>query len=130
MDKKEILQAKALCYFVGKGLEIISRTNEDFQEQFEELDGIFQWQICGEVSAYMIAKKGKFDSTMDAIHDAPTVTFEVADFEKAKDILTGKVDGTSAYMAGDLNIMGDIQMGMKFAALSEFLVNALSDLVA
>ncbi len=130
MDKKEILQAKALCYFVGKGLEIISRTNEDFQEQFEELDGIFQWVICEEVSAYMVATKGKFESFMDATHDSPTVTFAVADFQKAKEILTGKVDGTSAYMGGDLNIMGDIQMGMKFSQLSEFLVNALSDLVS
>jgi putative sterol carrier protein len=130
MDKKQILQIKALCYFVGKGLEIISRTDEDFQERFEELDGIFQWTICDEVSAYMIAKKGKFDSVMDATHDAPTVTFAVADFEKAKEILMGKIDGTSAYMAGDLNIMGDVQMGMKFAALSEFLVQALSDLVS
>ncbi|MDD1779231.1 MAG: SCP2 sterol-binding domain-containing protein [Candidatus Helarchaeota archaeon] len=129
MDRKQILQAKALCYFVGKGLEVISRTNEDFQELFEELDGIFQWIICEEVMAYMVAKKGVFNTTLDATNDAATVTFAVADFDKARDILTGKIDGTSAYMAGDLNIMGDVQMGMKFAQLSEFLVNDLSDLV-
>jgi len=130
MNIKELLQIKALYYFVGKGLEIISRTNEDFEEQFGELDGIFQWNVADEVFAYMIANKGKFDATLDATHDAPTVTFVVQDVEKAKEILTGKIDGTSAYMAGDLNIMGDLQMGMKFAQLSDFLVNALSDLVS
>jgi len=56
------------------------------------------------------------------LHSFPT--------RRSSDLLTGKVDGTSAYMGGDLNIMGDIQMGMKFSQLSEFLVNALSDLIA
>jgi putative sterol carrier protein len=130
MDKKEILQTKALFYFVGKGLEIVSKTNEDFQEEFEDLDGVFQWEVCETVKTYLIAKKGKFEVHLDATHDQPAVTFTVAEFDKARDILTGKIDGTSAYMAGDMNIMGDIQMGMKFAKVSEFLLEALSDLVS
>ena len=84
MDLKETMQIKALFYFMGRGLEIISRTNEDFNEEFEDLDGIFQWTV-GDVSAYM---------------------------------------------AGDLNIIGDIQMGMKFSQVAEWLTEMLSDLLS
>ena len=120
---------KALFYFVGNGLKIVSRSNEDFQEEFEDLDGIFQWNV-GDVSMYLVAEEGVFDVHLDAVHDEPAVTFEVEDFDKAVEILKGDLDGTSAYMAGDLNIIGDIQMGMKFAQVAEYLVDALADLLS
>ncbi|HUY01032.1 MAG TPA: SCP2 sterol-binding domain-containing protein [Candidatus Deferrimicrobium sp.] len=128
MDLKDKMQIKALFYYVGRGLEVVSRTNEDFQEEFETLDGIFQWHV-GEVSMYLIAKKGVFETHYDVIHDAPDVIFTVEDIEKAKEILKGSLDGTSAYMAGDMNIQGDIGMGQKFATVSEVLVEELSDLL-
>ncbi len=126
---KQKMQIKALFYYVGRGLEVVSRSNEEFQEEFEELDGIFQWNVLG-VSTYLIAKKGIFDVVYDATHDAPDVIFTVEDFNIAKDILMGQLDGTSAYMAGDLNIQADLQMGMKFAEVSEILVEELTDLLS
>lgn len=114
---------------MGKGLEIISRTNEEFLEEFEDLDGIFQWNVLGE-SCYLVADQGKFNAFLDATHDEPVVTFEVDDFANALQILKGEVDGTSAYMAGQLNIIGDIQMGMKFGSVSEWLTDMLSDLLS
>ncbi len=129
MDLKEKMQIKALFYYVGRGLEVVSRTNEDFQEEFEMLDGIFQWNV-GEVSMYLEAKEGIFDVYYDVTHDEPDVTFTVEDIDKAKEILMGKLDGTAAYMAGDLKIAGDIQMGMKFAEVSEILVEELADLLS
>ncbi|MHA1265463.1 MAG: SCP2 sterol-binding domain-containing protein [Candidatus Helarchaeota archaeon] len=128
-DLKQKMQIKALFYFMGKGLEIISRTNEEFQEEFEDLDGIFQWTVLGE-SCYLVAEEGKFDAHLDASHEEPSVTFEVDDFSNALQILKGEVDGTSAYMAGDLNIIGDIQMGMKFGSVAEWLTDMLSDLLS
>ncbi|MHA1651454.1 MAG: SCP2 sterol-binding domain-containing protein [Candidatus Helarchaeota archaeon] len=129
MGVKEIMQIKALFYFMGKGLEIVSRINEDFQEEFEDLDGIFQWHVEG-VSMYLSANNGVFDSYLDAEHDEPTVIFTVEDHEKALEILKGEIDGTSAYMAGDLSITGDIQMGQKFGQVAEWLTEALSDLLS
>ena len=131
MDLNQTLQIKCLFYFVGRGLELVSRSNEEFQEEFEELDGIFQWNV-GDVRMWLEADQGVFKSHRDAEHDAPTVTFTIDEalFDKALEILTGQYDGTSAYMAGDLNIIGDIQMGMKFAAVSEYLTEALSDLLS
>ncbi|MHA1130971.1 MAG: SCP2 sterol-binding domain-containing protein [Candidatus Helarchaeota archaeon] len=131
MDLKETLQIKCLFYFVGRGLEIVSQTNEDFQEEFEDLDGVFQWNV-GDVSMWLEANQGVFKVHLDEEYDSPTVTFSIDEslFDKALEILQGQYDGTSAYMAGDLNIMGDIQMGMKFAAVSEYLTDALSDLLS
>ena len=129
MDLKETMQMKALFYFMGRGLEVISRTNEDFIEEFEDLDGVFQWTV-GDVSCYLVADEGKFELFLDAIHDEPSVAFIVEDFGIAVQVLKGELDGTSAYMAGDVNIVGDIQMGMKFSQVAEWLVDMLSDLLS
>ena len=129
MDLKETMQIKALFYFMGRGLEVISRTNEDFNEEFEDLDGIFQWTV-GDVSCYLVAEEGKFDVHLGVQHDEPLVEFVVEDFNIAVQILKGELDGTSAYMAGDLNIIGDIQMGMKFSQVAEWLTEMLSDLIS
>jgi len=129
MDLQETMQIKALFYFMGRGLEIISRTNEDFIEEFEDLDGIFGWNV-GDVSCYLVADEGKFNIHLDAKHDEPTVEFILEDFNIAVQILKGELDGTSAYMAGDLNIVGDIQMGMKFSQVAEWLTEMLVDLLS
>lgn len=129
MNLKEKMQIKALFYYVGRGLEVVSRSNEEFQETFETLDGIFQWHV-GEVSMYLEAKEGIFDVHYDVTHDEPDVTFTVEDIAIAKDILMGKMEGTAAYMSGDLGIAGDIQMGVKFAEVSGILVEELADLLS
>ena len=129
VELKQTMQMKALFYYVGRGLEVVSRSNEDFQEEFEDLDGIFQWNV-GKVRMYLEANEGIFDMNLDSVHDDPAVTFEVADFDRAVQILKGEIDGTAAYMSGDLNIVGDIQMGVKFASVSEILVQELSDLIS
>ncbi len=129
MDLQETMQVKALFYFMGRGLEVISRTNEDFIEEFEDLDGIFQWTV-GDVSCYLVADEGKFKVHLDEKADEPIVEFVVEDFNIAVQILKGDLDGTSAYMAGDLNIVGDIQMGMKFSQVAEWLTEMLADLLS
>ncbi|NVM53997.1 MAG: SCP2 sterol-binding domain-containing protein [Candidatus Helarchaeota archaeon] len=122
------MQIKALYYFVGRGLEVVSNTNEGFQEEFEDLDGIFQWNVGG-VLMFLEAEEGIFTAHYDSTHDDPTVTFIVEDHDKAIEILTGELDGTAAYMAGDLDIAGDINMGMKFTQVAGYLLEALSDLL-
>ena len=69
-------------------------------------------------------------TSLATLRPAEIVEFVVEDFNIAVQILKGELDGTSAYMAGDLNIIGDIQMGMKFSQVAEWLTEMLSDLLS
>jgi putative sterol carrier protein len=129
MSVKEILQAKVLLFIMGKGLEEISATNEEFKEEFEDYDATIQWTIADTVKMYMKVEGGKFTAFMDAAAEEPTVSFAVEDYAKAKEILTGAVDGTSAYMSGDLKMVGDMQAGMKMGQVTNFLTDTLKELM-
>ncbi|MFX0134731.1 MAG: SCP2 sterol-binding domain-containing protein [Candidatus Hodarchaeota archaeon] len=129
MGVKEILEIKVLLYFMGKGLEEISRTNEDFQDDFEDDEGIIQWKIGDNINMYMEINEGKFTAHLDEQHENPTVTLIVPDLKNAKGILRGEVDGNSAYMAGDLKIEGELPLSMKMGQAAEYLTEALSEIL-
>jgi putative sterol carrier protein len=129
MSVKEIIQTKVLLYIMGKGLEEISTTNEEFKEEFSDYDATIQWTIADTVKMYMKVEGGKFTAFMDAVVDEPTVAFAVEDYAKAKEILTGAIDGTSAYMSGDLKMVGDMQAGMKMGQVTNFLTETLKELM-
>ena len=130
MGVKEILEIKVLLYFMGKGLEEISRTNEDFQDDFEDDEGIIQWKIGDNINMYMEISEGKFTAHLDEEHENPTVTLIVPDLKNAKGILRGDVDGNSAYMAGDLKIEGELPLSMKMGQAAEYLTEALSEILS
>ncbi len=127
---KEILQTKVLLYFMGKGLEEISRTNDEYKEDFEDYDAVIQWNIGENIHMCLVIEAGQVTAHLDEVHNEPTVTFTVEDYSKAKEILTGATDGTSAYMSGDLKMVGDMQAGMKMGQVAEFLTDALSELLS
>lgn len=130
MSVKDVLQTKVLLYIMGKGLEEVSSTNEEFKEEFEDLDATIQWVIGDNVKMYLKVEGGKFTSFMDAEAEAPTVTLTVEDYGKAKEILTGATDGTSAYMSGDLKLTGEMAIAMKMGQVTEFIKDALGELMA
>lgn len=130
MSMKEVLQSKVLLYIMGKGLEEVSATNEEFQEEFEDLDATIQWVIGDNVKMYLKVEGGKFTAFMDEQAEEPTVTLTVEDYAKAKEILTGATDGTSAYMSGDLKLTGEMSVAMKMGQVTEFIKDALGELMA
>jgi putative sterol carrier protein len=130
MGVKDILEIKVLLYFMGKGLEEISRTNEDFQDDFEDDEGVIQWKIGDNINMYMEISEGKFAAHLDEEHENPTVTLIVPDLKNAKGILRGEVDGNSAYMAGDLKIEGELPLSMKMGQAAEYLTEALSEILS
>ncbi|MHA1276423.1 MAG: SCP2 sterol-binding domain-containing protein [Candidatus Helarchaeota archaeon] len=130
MSLKEILQTKVMVYIMGKGLEELAKLDEEFQEEIEDFEAILQWKIGDDVSMYLEIEDGKITAHLDAEHDDPTVTFIVDDHAKGREILSGEIDGTSAYMSGDLKMEGDMQSGMRMGQLGEYLQEALGDLLS
>ena len=119
MDKKEF-QVKMMFYIMAKGFEEIAKIDEEFQEDLEDIEGIVQWNI-GNIRAYLKFEEGKYSFEMDAEADDPDVTMILEDIEFARQFFSGEVDGTSAYMSGDLKIEGNLQLTMTYGSLAEYL---------
>ena len=124
MDKKEF-QVKMMFYIMAKGFEEIAKVDEEFQEDLEDIEGIIQWNI-GNIRAYLTFEEGKYSFTMDAEAEDPDVTMILEDIEFARQFFSGEVDGTSAYMSGDLKIEGNLQLTMTYGSLAEYLGDYLA----
>jgi len=59
--------------------------------------------------------------------DNPSFTFS-ANKEVALGLLFGEVDATSAYMAGDITVEGNLQDAMAFQEIIELAIEAFEDL--
>jgi len=123
MDKKE-LNVKMMVYIMVKSLEEISKVDEDFQEDLEDIEGIIQWKV-GNIRVYQVYKEGKYSFVMDEEAEEPDVTMILEDLDFARQFFSGEVDGTSAYMSGDLKIEGDLQLTMSMGSLAEYITDYL-----
>ncbi len=123
MEKKE-LQVKMMFYIMVKSLEEIGKVDEEFQEDMEDIEGTIQWKI-GNIRAYQVFEEGKYSFVMDAEAEDPDVTMILEDIDFAQKFFSGEVDGTSAYMSGDLKIEGDLQLTMTFGSLAEYITDYL-----
>lgn len=123
MDKKE-LNVKMIFYIMVKSLEEIAKVDEEFQEDLEDLEGTIQWKI-GNIRAYQVIEDGKYSFVMDAEAEDPDVTMILEDIDFARKFFSGEVDGTSAYMSGDLKIEGDLQLTMSYGSLAEYIQDYL-----
>lgn len=119
MEKKEF-QVKMMFYIMAKTLEEIAKVDEDFKEDMEDIEGIIQWKI-GNIRAYQKFEEGKYSFSMDAEADDPEVTMILENVEFAQRFFSGEVDGTSAYLSGDLKVEGDLQLTMMFGSLAEYI---------
>lgn len=119
MDQKE-LNVKMMVYIMVKSLEEISKVDEDFQEDLEDIEGTVQWKI-GNIRVYQVFGEGKYSFVMDAEAEDPDVTMIIEDLDFARGFFSGEEDGTAAYMSGDLKIEGDLQMTMSMGSLSEYI---------
>ncbi len=125
MDKKE-LQVKMMLYMMVKSMDEIQKVDEDFREELEDFDdSTIQWKV-GPIRANIVIKDGKFAFKMDDELEDPDVTMIIEDLDFGAKFLSGEVDGTAAYMSGDLQIEGDLQLTMSFGALAEYIADYLA----
>jgi putative sterol carrier protein len=101
-----------------KALEEISESNEDLKDELEDTeDVVIQFNVPGVVQAYIEIKDGKLKASKGTKDDAD-VTLEMTE-EVGKNLFTGETDAASAYMAGDLKIIGEMAKAMKLRSLIE-----------
>jgi putative sterol carrier protein len=124
MDKKE-LQVKMIFYIMGKSLEEIAKVDEEFKEDMEDIEGTIQWKI-GDIRGYQVFDEGNYSFVMDEEAEDPDAVMILEDLDFAQQFFSGEVDGTSAYMSGDLKIEGNLQLIMNYGSLAEYIADYLA----
>lgn len=101
-----------------KALEEIAGSNEDLIDELADTEDVsIQFNVPGVVQSYIQIKDGKLSAKEGMIEDAD-VTLEMTE-EVGKNLFTGEADAASAYMAGDLKIVGEMAKAMKLRSLIE-----------
>ena len=101
-----------------KAIEEVAQSNEDLQDEIEDQDDvIIAMEVPGKVAGYLKIADGKLSAGEGVPGDA-TVTVQLAE-EVATGLLTGEVDVASAYMAGDIKIVGEMAKAMALRSMLE-----------
>ena len=106
----------------------VSKENEDLAEELEDMDIVVQMVISDKGEKFWIkANEGNIVYGSGDV-DNPSFTFS-ATMGVGAGMLFGEVDATSAYMAGDITVEGNLQDAMAFQEIIELAMEAFEDLV-
>jgi putative sterol carrier protein len=106
----------------------ISKENEDLMEELEDMDIAISMIITDTDKKYWLTvKEGDLDFGEGDV-DNPSFTMS-STLEVGAGILMGEVDATSAYMAGDITVEGNLQDAMAFQEIVELALEAYEDLI-
>ncbi|MHA2401158.1 MAG: SCP2 sterol-binding domain-containing protein, partial [Promethearchaeota archaeon] len=106
----------------------VSTENEDLKEELEDMDIAIQMVITdADTKFWLSVKEGDLDFG-DGDTDNPSFTMS-STLEVGAGILMGEVDATSAYMAGDITVEGNLQDAMAFQEIIELALEAYEDLI-
>ena len=105
----------------------ISKENEDLSEELEDMDMSVQMIITDLDKKFWInASEGDITYGEGATEN-PSFTFSCT-MQVGAGMLFGEVDATSAYMAGDITVEGNLQDAMAFQEIIELAMEAFEDL--
>ena len=106
----------------------ISTENEDLKEELEDMDIAIQMVISDiDRKNWLTVKEGVLDFGEGDVEN-PSFTMS-STLEVGAGILMGEVDATSAYMAGDITVEGNLQDAMAFQEIIELALEAYEDLI-
>ena len=105
----------------------ISKENEDLSEELEDMDITIQMNISDANKKFWLKAGGGTMEFGEGDVDNPSFTFS-ATKEVGSGMLFGEVDATSAYMAGDITVEGNLQDAMAFQEIIELALEAYEDL--
>ena len=109
-------------------IKAISVENEDLKEELEDMDIAIMLVVNDADKKYwMTVKEGILDFGEGDV-DNPSFTMS-ATLEVLSGIVMGEVDATSAYMAGDITVEGNLQDAMAFQEIIELALEAYEDLI-
>lgn len=105
----------------------IAQENDDLKEEVEDMDITVQQNITDVDRKFWIkAQNGAIDYGEGDV-DNPSFTFSCT-MTVGAGMLFGEVDATSAYMAGDITVEGNLQDAMKFQEIIELAMESFEDL--
>ncbi|MFX1365063.1 MAG: SCP2 sterol-binding domain-containing protein [Promethearchaeota archaeon] len=106
----------------------ISKENDDLKEELEDMDIAIQSILTDiDKKVWLTVKEGNLDYGEGEV-DNPSFTMS-STLEVGAGILMGEVDATSAYMAGDITVEGNLQDAMAFQEIIELALEAYEDLI-
>jgi putative sterol carrier protein len=105
----------------------VSKENEDLAEELEDMDITVQMVVTDKDEKYWIKATGGEITYGEGDVDSPSFTFSCTSAVGAG-MLFGEVDATSAYMAGDITVEGNLQDAMAFQEIIELAMEAFEDL--
>ncbi len=105
----------------------VAEENDDLKEELEDMDITIQMNVTDvDAKFWLKAHDGTLEFG-DGTVDNPSFTFS-ATKEVAAGMIFGEVDATSAYMAGDITVEGNLQDAMAFQEIIELALEALEDM--
>ncbi len=108
---------KKFPVFIQAMQEIAGR-NADLQNELKNIENTaINFTIPGVVNGFMKIENGQLTGGEGQVADAP-LTIEIAE-QVAKGMVTGESDIASAYMAGDVKLIGDMAEAMKLRPIIE-----------
>ncbi len=111
--------------YLGVMMDLCNKS-DDIKEEVEGWDRTFQFKIGESLKVWLSVKDGKFATGVGDAASAD-ITLEMTDGVGAG-IFNGDVDATSAYMSGDLKVVGPLPDAVKFRTITEMVREALDDL--
>lgn len=84
-------------------------------EAAKGMDDVFQFHFSDEQSHYLHVKDGTLD-VQQGEHDDPSVTLSTST-ETLKGIMSGEINGMTAFMTGKLKATGNIMLATKLTSL-------------
>jgi 3-hydroxyacyl-CoA dehydrogenase/3a,7a,12a-trihydroxy-5b-cholest-24-enoyl-CoA hydratase len=102
-----------------KKMEKIAASSEDVAAELEGWERVIQFQGEGVDPFYISIKDGKL-SISQGTYESPDLTME-ANHDTLLGILNGEIDATSAYMSGDLKVIGALPDAVKFRTIIEII---------
>lgn len=106
----------------------LAELEESFRKKLAGLDVVIQWKVA-DINSYTVVKDQKINSAMDAVHENPTYTITIDDYDTALEMFQGKLEGEKAIQDGKLKVTGDANAALQQMFILEDLGEYLGDLV-
>lgn len=103
----------------------VSNNSEDIEEEVDGWNRKFQIVMEDKDDFYFMIEDCKF-SVEKGTHEDPDITLEMS-ADTAAGIFSGEIDATSAYMGGELKIIGPLPDAVKFRTLTELVREELEE---
>ncbi|HVA21819.1 MAG TPA: SCP2 sterol-binding domain-containing protein [Candidatus Micrarchaeia archaeon] len=97
---------------------IMARAPEYFQaDRAKGITAVCQWDLAGDRGGqwHLDIADGAL-AVVEGVAEHPTVTFAMSDDTFVR-LLTGRMDGTAAFMTGKLKVKGDMGMALRLQSL-------------